>query len=430
MIAAAAIAAMRLPLKAPVVALALAALSVGAALAQPRPAGNPLDVLKTPMIFYLAKGAPDACGPGCSEWIAAEGAFDTGAAIRLRTFLSKRRHANLPIYFHSPGGLADRAFSIGRMMRGRGMTAGVSRTEPEACKTLSEKACNALKRSGQTLMAELNALAACNSACVYALIGAKERRVPPGARLGVHSSKLIRLYSDGRVVAVHPGAAKGQAMAREAQTRRYIVEMGIDVKLFEIASKTPHESAYYLSRDEIARLRIDPREFQETGWMLTQTKPVSVRKLFIEARGPERKEYRIGIVDLSCASPWRPGLIYVRGLASDEAGRKQVVRLVVDGKEMPMTAITSATRLDSLDTGSSFEHWGRYDARDFMERVTKVDDFAIAAGSLGQPLEIASTTRLSTAGLSSAIGALREKCGIAEQPVNVHKDTTPWGSTR
>ena len=29
-----------------------------------------------PMIFFLAKGERDACGPGCSEWIAAEGMFE------------------------------------------------------------------------------------------------------------------------------------------------------------------------------------------------------------------------------------------------------------------------------------------------------------------------------------------------------------------
>ncbi|MBX9845050.1 MAG: hypothetical protein K2Z80_24900 [Xanthobacteraceae bacterium] len=410
--------AMRLPLAAPILALALAALPGGAASAQSGPSGNPLDVLKTPMIFYLAKGAPDACGPGCSEWIAAEGAFDTGAAARLRAFLSKHRDANLPVYFHSPGGLADRAFSVGRMMRERGMTAGVSRTQPQACRKLDEKACNALKRSGQTLAAELNAVSACNSACVYALIGATQRRVPPGARLGVHSSRLIKLYSDGRAAPVHADAARSQTRVRDAQTRKYIVEMGIDGRLFDIASKTPHESVHYLSRDEIAGLRIDPREFQETGWMLVQSRRVSVRKLFIEARGPERREYRVGVVDLSCAAPGRTGLTYVRGLASDEGGRAQALGLVVDGREMPMSGIASVAKLDFLDTGSSFDHWSRSDARDFLERVTKVDNFAIAAGLPGRPLELASATRLSTAGLSNAIGALREKCGLAEQPAS------------
>jgi hypothetical protein len=413
---------MRLHFKALLLALASAVLPGGAAFAQPGPVPTSvLEILKTPMIFYVAKGSPDACGPGCSEWIAAEGAFDTGSAARLRAFLARQRNTRMPIYFHSPGGLADRAFGIGRMLRERGMTAGVSRTMPEACRTLDEKACNRLKRSGQTLSAELSALAVCNSACVYAMIGAKERQVPPGARLGVHSSRLIKIYSDGRVAVMQPGTSRTQIQARDALTRKYIGDMGIDVRLLDIASKIPHESVYYLSRDEIASLRIDRRQFHETGWRVVHAKQLSVRKLFIEARGPERNEFRVGIVDLSCAPPGRTGLIYIRGLASNEGGRAQAMGLVVDGKEMPMTGLASAGKLDFVDTGSTFDRWGRVDARDFLEQVAKADNFAIAAGSPGRPLEIATATKLSTAGLSSAIGTLREKCGAADQPAGVQR---------
>ena len=34
--------------------------------------GSPVDA----MIFYVARGVDGACGPGCSEWIAAEGIVD------------------------------------------------------------------------------------------------------------------------------------------------------------------------------------------------------------------------------------------------------------------------------------------------------------------------------------------------------------------
>src|SRR5436853_213214 len=72
-----------------------------------------------------------------------------------------------------------------------------------------DKACRASKQSGRTLMAELRSVGAvCNSACVYALLGAKVRPVPPGGRLGVHSGKFVRIYSDGRVVDGPAGAAK------------------------------------------------------------------------------------------------------------------------------------------------------------------------------------------------------------------------------
>ena len=56
----------RLVLAGAIAALALTLGSQGAR-AQPNP---------EPMIFFLAKGERDACGPGCSEWIAAEGMFD------------------------------------------------------------------------------------------------------------------------------------------------------------------------------------------------------------------------------------------------------------------------------------------------------------------------------------------------------------------
>jgi hypothetical protein len=411
---------MRLNFAALLLALVAAALPGGAALAQPGPAPTSvLEILRTPMIFYVAKGAPDACGPGCSEWIAAEGAFDTGAATRLRAFLARQRNTKLPIYFHSPGGLADRAFSIGRMMRERGMTAGVSRTLPEACKKLDEKACNALKRSGKTLTAELSALAVCNSACVYAVIGAKERQVPPGARLGVHSSRLIKLYSDGRVAVMQPGTAKTQTQARDALTRKYIGDMGIDVRLLDIASKIPHENVYYLSRDEIANLRIDRREFHETGWMLVQAKQVAVRKLFIEARGPERKEYRVGIVDFSCAGSRGIQIGYVRGLASDEGSRGEISGLVVDGKEILMLRLTPAFKLDILDAGS-FDRWDRFESLDFVEAVAKLGSFEIGAGSPGRRLAV-TAAKLSTAGLSDVVGTLREKCGAAGQPASVQR---------
>jgi hypothetical protein len=32
-----------------------------------------------PLIFFVAKGGPDACGSGCSKWIAADGMIDSGA---------------------------------------------------------------------------------------------------------------------------------------------------------------------------------------------------------------------------------------------------------------------------------------------------------------------------------------------------------------
>ena len=40
--------------------------------------------LPPPIVFFVAKGDANACGLGCSEWIAADGTIDAGADDRLR----------------------------------------------------------------------------------------------------------------------------------------------------------------------------------------------------------------------------------------------------------------------------------------------------------------------------------------------------------
>src|SRR5882757_3628998 len=161
----------------PVFLLPLLILLAAPAAAQSERSSNPATKAKensafgAPMVFYLAKGEADVCGPGCNEWIVAEGSFDLGAAQRLRSLLTRLGKRKLPILFHSPGGLGNVAMAMGRLLREREMTAGVSQTIPDGCVAASEQACQVLKRSGQTLTAELRSRGGfCASACVYALI--------------------------------------------------------------------------------------------------------------------------------------------------------------------------------------------------------------------------------------------------------------------
>src|ERR1700687_3728559 len=58
---------------------------------------------RRPMIFFVARGAADSCGPGCSEWIAAVGRIEIGTAQQFRDFIEGLNRPGLPIFFHSPG---------------------------------------------------------------------------------------------------------------------------------------------------------------------------------------------------------------------------------------------------------------------------------------------------------------------------------------
>src|SRR5262249_10409342 len=113
-------------------------------------------------------------------------------------------------FFNSNGGSQTQAMAIGRLIRERGMTAGVWRTVPDGCATLDEKACRQLTQSGEMLTATLRSGAICLSSCVYALLGGTARQVPPGASLVVHISRLVQLRPAGNAGTPPPRTAAPQ----------------------------------------------------------------------------------------------------------------------------------------------------------------------------------------------------------------------------
>jgi hypothetical protein len=381
-------------------------------------------LLKRPMIFYLAKGEPDACGPGCAEWIAAEGEIDLGAPQRLRQFLAKQGQKRLPIYFHSPGGLAGHSMEIGRLLRERQMTAGVALTVPTDCARRDAAACSALKQSGQPLAAELWSAGACYSGCVYAVIGGKVRQVPPGARLGVHAAKPVQVMADGRVVPYPRKPAPQAAERLDAQLRNHIRAMGISAQLLEIAANTPHEKIRRLTRDEIAKLNIDRREFLESNWMVVESprKPPSAMKFAVESTGAGGGEFRISALSLTCvprsadarhglasASPpkFLARIAYLRGLESERTNGPQQFRLAIGERSFVFARAGAIAKIDGLESGGSFDT--RFDVKplEFFEEVQSGDAIEIVATD---PRGTSRVTRLSTAGLARAMIALRSKC--------------------
>src|SRR5260370_10178574 len=159
----------------------------GFALAQDphRPAvggiGSPTDA----MIFYVARGAAGACGPGCSEWIAAEGTVQWDTHKRMINILDRQNGLKLPVVVHSWGeSNLNVATSLGRILRGRGIDTIAGPTGVEACHGKPEAECFALKRPGGPLEARMNAPDAvpCDLACVLILAGGVHPPLPAGPR--------------------------------------------------------------------------------------------------------------------------------------------------------------------------------------------------------------------------------------------------------
>ncbi len=229
----------------------------GFALAQDphRPAvggiGSPTDA----MIFYVARGAAGACGPGCSEWIAAEGAVQWDTHKRLIAILDRQAGRKLPVVIHSWGDSNfNVATSLGRILRNRGIDTTAGSTEVEACTGKSEAECFALKRPGGPLDAKLKvAEITCDVACVLTLAGGVHRSLPAGATvilsgMAIHNRLAPNVAEERR---------QGLTVRFGELFRIYLREMGVDTELLDIVDRNSESHRRTeLPPSEWLRLRI------------------------------------------------------------------------------------------------------------------------------------------------------------------------------
>jgi len=389
------------------VVLFLLALGSPILAAQPpaKRAVGPAIPLKDPMVFYLAKGEPDSCGPGCDEWIAAEGTITLGTAGRMRSFL-KRHGGNRPIYFYSPGGITAESIGIGRLMRERGMRAGVARTIPVGCEG-DERKCAAAKRSGREIIARLtSSLSQCNSACVYAIVGAREREVAPEAHLGIHASKTVIVGYWPKNVKLPSEARTRFKAENQRQIRRYLVDMGIPAALLDEAEKVPHESVHALSREEMVRFYIDTRRVVESGWIFDD-RFADKGGIFksIDITDTNSAHYRKTMLQVSCFGRDKFLVGYAREVGPKEQSFAPV-KIVAASEEFQLAPPAEPVVLKDPAK--------RYDVRGAPVPVA-----AFESAAAQKQIEIAPamtdskpiTLKLSTIGLASAISSLSQRCG-------------------
>jgi hypothetical protein len=211
--------------------------------------GSPPDA----MIFYVARGPAGACGPGCSEWIAAEGTVQWDTHKRLINILDRQAGRKLPVVIHSWGeSNLNVATSLGRILRARGIDATMGPTEVEACSGKSDAECFALKRPGGPLEAKIKRPDdPCDLTCVLILAGGVHRSLPPGARvtltgMSIHNRMAPNVSKDERV---------GATARFDELFRIYLRDMGVETELLDIMDNTS-DSGIELPPAEWTRLRI------------------------------------------------------------------------------------------------------------------------------------------------------------------------------
>jgi hypothetical protein len=343
----------------------------------------PGEPLAPPMVFYVVKGAPDACGRGCDSWVAAEGQIDSGAAPRFRKFLRQVKDRNLPIYFSSPGGNLDQALAIGAMLRERPVVARVARTMVSECgfEAQDGAVCLKLKQSGRELRGGLwtrNAM--CNSACPYLILGATTREIAPDAVLAVHSPKVVVNFR---------GGIPTQQMRAEGA-------------LVDLAKTVKFESMHVLTREEIVRFGIDRREFIETPWTFENGGRSMVRKTAL-ARNDTGNSYRALQWRLFCLNTGQFELDFQRQ-SSAVAPVFATVSISSGGPKPLYFAYPPAKP-------AGFEVWGLRMTKASIQSLADLPQIdSTETGQAADGRRVARSEKLSTEGFSSALASLIETC--------------------
>lgn len=374
--------------------------------------------LTHPLVFYVAKGAPDSCGSGCDSWIAVEGQIDSTAAARFRKFYQPLRGRNLPIYVMSPGGNLEQALAMGELLHEKPVVARVARTVVQECgfEAQDSDVCLKLKQSGRELAGRLwtrNAI--CNSACPYFLLGARTREIAPDASIGVHSAKVITQFSG----TVTPTAEMRAAAAARGRARSdgllasYFARMGADTGLLKLIGTVKFEDIHVLTRDEIVRFGIDRRERVETPWQFENGVRSLAAKVSMQ-RYEGEDAYRLLQWRLICISteqfefdlqrPTATAALPLVAIGSDSA------------KPLYFTPIPART------PGSEF--WGARLPRSAVDKLTEQPQFELIESSQGSDGQRhAVSTPLSTEGLSRAVDALLPSCPPAKTVTISTRDT-------
>jgi len=398
--------------------LAAAALAA-AARAQPAPDAKAAGL--QPIVFYVAKGAPGACGPGCSEWVAAEGDIDPAAEPRLWELLRKLGNDRKPpVYFHSRGGDVAAGLQLGRLLRARSLTVGVGRTLPATCdrQNPGAPACEALKRSGRELPAELYIGAGlCASSCSYAILGGTVRHIGVGAKVGIHdayTAPTIRTFDEsGRVVDRPQVMSAESARASLARTygviAGYVNAMGVSVELVKAAHAIPSNDLHILTRAELAAFGIDRRDTAESGWSLVEA-PSGVSAVeVVETREGKGGTFRRAMLSLTCRNAKTVLMLYMHPVGAEAEGEPAALRMTAGMHSFPLVRLADTPPTENRPRIAN--HGAELPIAALDAEAFVIEAVTTSGQAAGSPA--AASAGLAVQGAAPALAALARRCGAA-----------------
>ncbi len=199
--------------------------------------------IEPPLHILRAKASDPACAPDCPEWLSVEGRITPGSAAAFARAVDALHGRKLPILLSSRGGSVIDAFKMGILIRERGLSVAVARTQILGCPERNP-ACptaHAVVTVGG---------AVCASACPLILAGGVERIAGPAAEIGVHQITTMFKEPTGSVGLTTTRKIYEDSRA-DLAVDRYLAAMGIGEPVMTLLRKTPAGGIRWLSPEEL-----------------------------------------------------------------------------------------------------------------------------------------------------------------------------------
>lgn len=163
----------------------------------------------------------DPCGGGnsydCRPFILAKGEITEQTAQQFRQFVRARGDSwRATIYFDSPGGNLGGGIELGRAIREFSYDTFVGTTYKDWLRVPANQRLEPVER-----ILSLNPI--CVSACVYAFLGGKQRKLDENAKLGVHQFR-----------STSGDAGEASTQSTLSTMSRFIREMGANLGILEL----------------------------------------------------------------------------------------------------------------------------------------------------------------------------------------------------
>ncbi|WP_192384759.1 hypothetical protein [Mesorhizobium silamurunense] len=240
------------------------------------------------------------------------------------------------IVFNSPGGNVGSAIRLGRMIRAAGLD------------TLQVRQLQ------------------CASACSLAFLGGVHRIAEPGS-IGVHRAS----FKPADRMSNEEAAARFQLGTAEIIS--YVIEMGVDPKLMELASSYDKHDIRYLSASEMAELRVTNVEANQSP---VGTSQVSTRQIPVPVRAPAPDAGR---------QMESVAVAFIKDLIEHHGDNNDFALAQVQASYAPtVDYYGKLTNLSSIiqDKRNYYQRWPEreYSVRDDSIMVTCADDRCVVSG--------------------------------------------------